>query len=270
MATTEAAAEASSNLCEVVNASAPVTNNIDSPERKDVVDGPCLLVEGSSADSGTPLCVIPPITSPRAEAATGAEAIAGAGSSGVEGGNFECNICLELAQDPVVTLCGHLFCWPCLYNWLQIHTVSKECPVCKAGVTEEKVIPLYGRGNVGATDPRKKPVADIPNRPQGQRPEPIRHPNHHPAFNFMAGPTGPFATAQIGNFTLSAGFGLFPALFGLQFQTYPPPDGLAAGPQSPYPRPGQPAVAPDNQQQQFLSRLLLFLGSFVILCLLFF
>ena len=29
---------------------------------------------------------------------------------------FECNICLELAQDPVVTLCGHLYCWPCLYR----------------------------------------------------------------------------------------------------------------------------------------------------------
>lgn len=29
---------------------------------------------------------------------------------------FECNICLELAQDPVVTQCGHLYCWPCIYK----------------------------------------------------------------------------------------------------------------------------------------------------------
>lgn len=30
---------------------------------------------------------------------------------------FECNICYELAQEPVVTLCGHLYCWPCIYRW---------------------------------------------------------------------------------------------------------------------------------------------------------
>jgi len=35
------------------------------------------------------------------------------GSSG-----FDCNICLENVQDPVVTLCGHLYCWPCIYKWL--------------------------------------------------------------------------------------------------------------------------------------------------------
>ncbi|GFH30751.1 RING-type domain-containing protein [Haematococcus lacustris] len=34
-------------------------------------------------------------------------------------GVFECNICLELASEPVVTLCGHLYCWPCLFRNLQ-------------------------------------------------------------------------------------------------------------------------------------------------------
>jgi E3 ubiquitin-protein ligase RNF5 len=31
-------------------------------------------------------------------------------------GLFECNICLEMAKEPIVTLCGHLFCWPCLFR----------------------------------------------------------------------------------------------------------------------------------------------------------
>ena len=29
---------------------------------------------------------------------------------------FECNICLDAARDPVVTQCGHLYCWPCLHR----------------------------------------------------------------------------------------------------------------------------------------------------------
>ncbi len=32
---------------------------------------------------------------------------------------FSCNICLEHVQEPVVTQCGHLYCWPCLYRWLE-------------------------------------------------------------------------------------------------------------------------------------------------------
>ncbi|KAF2324503.1 hypothetical protein GH714_014864 [Hevea brasiliensis] len=86
-----------------------------------------------------------------------------------DAGNFECNICFDLAQDPIVTLCGHLFCWPCLYKWLHFHSQSKECPVCKALVEEEKLVPLYGRGKT-STDPRSKsiPGVNIPNRPLGR------------------------------------------------------------------------------------------------------
>ncbi|XP_069775727.1 uncharacterized protein [Narcine bancroftii] len=29
---------------------------------------------------------------------------------------FECNICLDTAKDAVISLCGHLFCWPCLHQ----------------------------------------------------------------------------------------------------------------------------------------------------------
>ncbi|XP_023523060.1 peroxisome biogenesis factor 10-like, partial [Cucurbita pepo subsp. pepo] len=46
-----------------------------------------------------------------------------------DGSFFDCNICLDLARDPVVTCCGHLYCWPCLYRWLHLHSDAKECPV---------------------------------------------------------------------------------------------------------------------------------------------
>ena len=29
---------------------------------------------------------------------------------------FECNICLDVARDAVISVCGHLFCWPCLHQ----------------------------------------------------------------------------------------------------------------------------------------------------------
>ncbi|KAL9236780.1 hypothetical protein vseg_011410 [Gypsophila vaccaria] len=67
-------------------------------------------------------------------------------------GCFECNICLDSANDPVVTLCGHLYCWPCIYKWFYIQSASlpsdeyPQCPVCKAEISHTTVIPLYGRG----------------------------------------------------------------------------------------------------------------------------
>lgn len=198
-----------------------------------------------------------------------------------DGGSFDCNICLELAQDPVVTLCGHLFCWPCLYRWLRGHSTCQECPVCKAVVEEDKVVPLYGRGNVASSDPRKKPVRgpNIPQRPSGQRPETARPPENHfsqPGFNFMTGPAGPMATARFGNFTFSAGFGLFPSLFGFQMHGVPDATGFGSG----YPfgipmgwhgsqsHAAQPTV-PDQQEAK-LSRLLIFLGVLVLLYIVFF
>ncbi|GMI79783.1 RING membrane-anchor 1 [Hibiscus trionum] len=90
---------------------------------------------------------------------------------------FDCNICLDSVQDPVVTLCGHLYCWPCIYKWLHFDTISAEnqdrnqhqCPVCKAEVSVATLIPLYGRG-VTTKKPRAETPRfgiDIPKRPLG-------------------------------------------------------------------------------------------------------
>ncbi|XP_061356906.1 E3 ubiquitin-protein ligase RMA1H1-like [Gastrolobium bilobum] len=91
---------------------------------------------------------------------------------------FDCNICLECVQDPVVTLCGHLYCWPCIYKWLHHQSISWEtevqqkpkCPVCKSEVSQSSLVPLYGRGQT-TTPPSKGKVHQvgivIPRRPLG-------------------------------------------------------------------------------------------------------
>lgn len=32
---------------------------------------------------------------------------------------YVCNICLDIAKSAVVSLCGHLYCWPCLNTWIE-------------------------------------------------------------------------------------------------------------------------------------------------------
>ncbi|KAJ4754606.1 RING finger protein [Rhynchospora pubera] len=215
-----------------------------------------------------------------------------------ESGSFECNICLELAQDPIVTLCGHLFCWPCLYEWLHMHAHSPECPVCKALVEEDKLVPLYGRGKT-RTDPRTR--SSIPSRPTGQRPATAPQPdpnqfhgNPNPWFmggQGTGGPTGAVGpggpggpggpVGRWGNYTFSAAIGgLFPLL---SFQVHGFPHAAAYGPSAgfPYgyghsfhgwhahgiPRQGGGAGGAHNQGQQadvYLKALLILVGVLVI------
>ncbi|KAF2591238.1 hypothetical protein F2Q70_00039774 [Brassica cretica] len=101
------------------------------------------------------------------------------------GGDFDCNICLDQVRDPVVTFCGHLFCWPCIYKWTYSSNTSiqrvdqydkdesPKCPVCKSDVSEATLVPIYGRGQktlqTGLTLPKRPsgPVYDV--RGVGQR-----------------------------------------------------------------------------------------------------
>lgn len=218
------------------------------------------------------------------------ESSACSGNNANDAGDFECNICFELAQDPIVTLCGHLFCWPCLYRWLHHHSHSHECPVCKALIQEEKLVPLYGRGK-HQTDPRAKsyPGIDIPSRPAGQRPETAHSPspspphgaNNFPNYGFgLMGGFVPMATARIGNFTLSTAFGglaLFPSLFNVQFHGFPDATVYGTTSSFPYgyhsfhgghahgfPQPMRRGQHADN----VLKNLLLLIGFLVVLALL--
>ncbi|XVF15695.1 hypothetical protein REPUB_Repub09cG0177500 [Reevesia pubescens] len=207
----------------------------------------------------------------------------GSNNNANDAGDFECNICFELAQDPIVTLCGHLFCWPCLYRWLHHHSHCQECPVCKALIQEEKLVPLYGRGK-NQTDPRSKsyPGMEIPNRPAGQRPATAPRPppetNQFANYGFgLMGGFVPTATARIGNFTMGFG-GILPSLFNIQFHGFP--DATVYGTTSGFPygfstvHGGRAQGFPQpttrgRQADNVLKNLLLLIGVFVVLAMLY-
>lgn len=96
--------------------------------------------------------------------------------NGVSGG-FDCNICLDSVQDPVVTLCGHLYCWPCIYKWIHHQNTSSEtpekktpqCPVCKSEVSQKTIVPLYGRGATNLEEKTPSLGTVIPRRPPTPR-----------------------------------------------------------------------------------------------------
>ncbi|XP_063717080.1 E3 ubiquitin-protein ligase RNF185-like [Symsagittifera roscoffensis] len=160
-------------------------------------------------------------------------------------GNFDCNICLETASNAVVSLCGHLFCWPCIHQWLETRPNRKLCPVCKAGISKENVVPLYGRGSQSSSgsapqDPRET----VPPRPQGQRSEPVD----------SYSPLG-FGGDNGGGFHMSFGIGAFP--FGFFMSNFnlngaqPPPSG-----------------SPQHEEEQFLAKIFLWVALLFALWLL--
>ncbi|CAN2388627.1 LON peptidase N-terminal domain and RING finger [Pristimantis euphronides] len=51
----------------------------------------------------------------------------------IDGGDFECSLCMRLFYEPVTTPCGHTFCKKCLERCLD-HT--PQCPLCKQSLTE--------------------------------------------------------------------------------------------------------------------------------------
>lgn len=67
---------------------------------------------------------------------------------------FNCGICLDLPTSPVVTECGHLFCWLELETWLQQQSI---CPLCKSICIQ--ITPIYdGTDNSGSTRPKGRRI----------------------------------------------------------------------------------------------------------------
>ena len=233
---------------------------------------------------------------------------------------FECNICLDAVTQPVVTRCGHLYCWPCLFRWLEPGMLPEEkdvlmaasrtepppspslfagggtrgvdstrrcCPVCKAESSVAEIIPIYVRNNSDSSisspltpkrsnrrhrkkrnnristtvtsEFKQEDEHPVPSRPLPPPPRPnlftSLHSQRQNSSN-NAGQPQHILPAQHNN-TLDPSLhqSLFSALFGLQNQPYNSDTNI---------------LSPEDATSEFLSRLLLVLGSFVVLCLLIF
>ncbi|CAO3592560.1 unnamed protein product [Absidia cylindrospora] len=147
-------------------------------------------------------------------------------------GFYNCNICFDTAIYPVLTVCGHLFCWVCLSRWIDQQKMNPTCPMCKAGCPKDKIIPVYGRGQE-EIDPRCD--ATIPSRPTGRRPEALRDPN-------VAGNS-----------------------FFYPFSTNRPMDGHSI-----FISDSRPSLNQENQSTGFLSRLMLMILSLFIVVIVFY
>ena len=123
----------------------------------------------------------------------------------------------------MVTQCGHLYCWQCIFEWMQQPRETLVCPVCKSGIKKDKLIPIFTKEQTD--DPRKKADKKIPDRPGAQRSEPVRNPD------FQSGGAQNIFGVNSGGFVM--GLGLFPALFTLNFtwdDIFSPNRGQANGP----------------------------------------
>ncbi|CDP14777.1 unnamed protein product [Coffea canephora] len=206
-------------------------------------------------------------------------------------GGLDCNICLGCARDPVVTFCGHLYCWPCIYKWIHFQSMPSEncnlqqpqCPVCKAELSEESVIPLYGRGlatkpseakagQLGIVIPQRPPspkcgsMLSLPTTPNISRAVPQLHrlsytqpPQSYPQFSSgtMSPNTYHPLVTMLGEMVLTRMFGNPPAY------SYPNSFHLSGGST---PRMRRQVMQADKS----LSRICFFLCCSMVLCLLLF
>ncbi|KAL0124201.1 hypothetical protein PUN28_006198 [Cardiocondyla obscurior] len=56
--------------------------------------------------------------------------------SNVKSVSYNCLLCLE-APATTTTVCGHLFCWNCLSEWLR---VKPQCPFCREYVPPSRIV----------------------------------------------------------------------------------------------------------------------------------
>ncbi|KAK9674041.1 hypothetical protein RND81_12G207000 [Saponaria officinalis] len=210
--------------------------------------------------------------------------------------SFNCSICFESAHDPVVTLCGHLYCWACIFRWLHVQTSSSEpghqqaCPVCKASISDSSMVPLYCNApSHTESNPRNSRRDAIPPRPTSfglqlanQLPSNI-FPSPPPAFHhqqYFSDPHGNYSAIASSNLVSTTMAGIINPTIGLLGELVNPRmSGNPGAGVLAFPLPTSYAVVWQNnprarrqevQLDKSLNRVSIFLFCGLILCLLLF
>lgn len=90
-----------------------------------------------------------------------------------DGNFFDCNVCFYMAKEPILTCCGHLFCWACFFKLPYVDSTTKECPNCKGEVSDSTIVPIYGNGDCTRESNSGSSIT-VPPRPKAQRVESVR------------------------------------------------------------------------------------------------
>lgn len=55
---------------------------------------------------------------------------------------YTCLVCMQTAESPRVSFCGHHFCSQCIYNWIRSQKYQAKCPYCQSLIGENTLITI--------------------------------------------------------------------------------------------------------------------------------
>jgi len=130
---------------------------------------------------------------------------------------WRCPICGGRLKSPVVSPCGHVFCWACVSARRE-----PECAVCGGALSTDDLVPIYGQTGEG-NEPHEANADNGPPPPAGPPPprqqrEPSRRDEEERPNGFRWRQFGLFPLGgmmMVGHFNFGGGFRGFRDFRGL-------------------------------------------------------